>query len=365
LEGDVIFSVFDVKKGPLILHSSISPLKNAQKIAVRSFIAIGAMEEDQDLRGRQAVVPIPSLNKIAFYYMFKVNIEVPQTDKKSAWATIGYINDSSDSIEFYRSMPIIQRNVIPVAELIQQKFVFTGSESKLNSTITSTIESLRSPISTEVIDTTPSITMPDKATIVELPFEDFKRGDLTFLFEYFPEDLGKVIYSLMLEEPVLIIGDIKDIVSKVVASLEYLVPHRLLTKVYLTTYIDPGGKDLLICSSHVNFLKKYKNTTNINVITRQIISRIKGVPSIENLINTLKIAPKETQYSVIKTYIDNLLSKTAELMEFCEKDQINSSEIKIFRSNLNADELNIVIAMVRKYAPQFEGKLFHFARSMF
>ncbi|MFX0171776.1 MAG: hypothetical protein ACFE9L_07650 [Candidatus Hodarchaeota archaeon] len=364
MENDVIFSVFDVKKGPLILYSSLDPPENAQKIAVRSYIAIGAMEEDQDLRGRQAVVPIPSLGKIALYYMFRININIPDIDKKHSWATIGFINDSADSIDFYKSMPILQTIIIPIVELIQEKFTFKGPDSILSKEIKERIETLRASIIAESNDITPSITIPDKTTTVEIPFEDFKRGDLTFLFEYFPEDLGKVIYSLMLEEPVLIIGDIKDIVTKVVASLEILIPHRLLSKEYLTTYIDPKEKDLLISSSHVTFLKKYKNITNVNIITRQVSSKIRGVPSIENLITTLKIAPRETQKIVINKYIDTLLGKTAELMELCEKDQVSREEIRDFRGQLNADELNIVISMVRKYAPQFEGKLFHFARSL-
>lgn len=365
METDVIFSVFDIKKGPVILHSSIASPEEAQKIAIKSYIAIGAMEEDQDLRGRQAVVPLPSLRKIVFYYMFKVEAEDPNSGQKlSSWATIGYINDSSASIDFYRSMPIIQKNIMPIVDLIQNNFIFKGEKSKINRAIVSSIESLKSPVLPDTVDTTPSVTMPDKGK-VDIPFEDFKKGDLAFLFEYFPEDLGKVIYSLMLEEPVIIIGDIKDIVQKVVASLEFLVPHRLLSKQYLTAYIDPKEHDLLICSSHVNFLKKYRNVTNLNVINRQVLSKVKGVPSIQNLINTLKIAPAETQKTVIRTYIDNLLAKTAELMELCEEEQVSSEEITNFRANLNADELNIVISMVRRYAPQFEGKLFYFARSIF
>ncbi|MFX0183239.1 MAG: hypothetical protein ACFE95_09195 [Candidatus Hodarchaeota archaeon] len=364
METDVIFSVFDVQKGPMVLYTSLDSLEEAQKIAVRSYIAIGAMEEDQDLRGRQAVVPLPSLSKLAFYYMFKVEAEDKDSGKKvSSWATIGYINDSSSSIDFYRSMPIIQEKMMPIIELIQKNFIFSGEKSEVNSIIISSIDSLKSPVLPDVSETISLVAMPDKDTEA-VPFEDFRKGDLTFLFEYFPEDLGKVVYSLMLEEPVLIIGDIKDIVQKVVASLEFLVPHRLLTKKYATTYLDPKGQDLLICSSHVNFLKKYRNITNINVVTRQISSRIKGVPSIQNLINTLKIAPSETQKTVIKSYINNLLAKTAELMSLCEKDQVSREEITNFRSNLNSDELNIVISMVRSYAHQFEDKLFYFARSI-
>ena len=365
MQNDVIFSVFDHKKGPVVLYSSLEPPESAKKVAVRSFIAIGAMEEKEDLSGKHAVVPIPTLDKIAFYYMFRVD-KKDTSVSPSCWATIGYMNESSKAIDFYRTLPLIQENIQKIVELIQKNFTYSEQDNKLKKIIIESIASLQTPIQEKPVDT---VAPPDSAIIAEetttkVVYEDFKIGDLAFLFEYFPHDLDKVIYSLLLEEPVIIIGEIRDIVQKVVASLEFIVPHRLLTKQYLTNYIEPKGRDLLICSSHVNFLKKFKNITNINVDKRQVTSRIKGVPSINNLINTLQIAPKETQKTVVHKYVDNLLAKAAELMELCEKEQVGRDEIQNFRGDLKGDELNVVIALVRKYAPQFEGKLFHFARTM-
>ncbi|MFW9905508.1 MAG: hypothetical protein ACFFFH_14295 [Candidatus Thorarchaeota archaeon] len=364
--NDVVFSVFDRRKGPVILYSSLDSPDSAKKIAVRSFIAIGAMEEQADLSGKHAVVPLPALNKIAFYYMFKVDRK-EKSDEPPLWATIGYMNESSESIDFYRTLPIIQENIQRIVELIQKNFSYSDHDNKLSTVIIKSISSLQT-LQEESIKPTPIPTsepaeVPPEVAAPEVSYEDFKIGDLSFLFEYFPADLDKVIYALLLEEPVLIIGDIRDIVQKVVASLEFLVPHRLLTKQYLTTYLDPKDKDILICSSHVNFLKKYKNLVNVNVDKRKVDSRIKGLPSINNLINTLQIAPKNTQKTVINTYIDKLLAKAAKLMELCEKEQIGREEIHIFRSDLRGDELNVVIALVQKYSPQFEDKLFHFARS--
>ncbi|MFX0124929.1 MAG: hypothetical protein ACFFAE_14960 [Candidatus Hodarchaeota archaeon] len=367
MQNDVIFSVFDRKKGPVILYSSLDSPDSAKRVAVRSFIAIGAMEEQADLSGKHAVVPLPALNKIAFYYMFKVDRK-EKRDELPLWATIGYMNESTESIDFYRTLPIIQENIQRIVELIQKNFSYSDHDNRLNRVIIESISSLQTlqeesiaPVPVPVPQTTEA---PQEVVVTEVSYDDFKVGDLSFLFEYFPEDLDKVIYSLLLEEPVLIIGDIRDIVQKVVASLEFLVPHRLLKKNYLTNYIDPKSNDLLICSSHVNFLKKYRNFTNVNVDKRRVDSRIKGVPSINNLINTLQIAPKETQKTVINTYINKLLAKAAELMKLCEKEQIGSNEIRTFRGDLKGDELNVVIALVRKYAPQFEDKLFHFARSI-
>jgi hypothetical protein len=135
-------------------------------------------------------------------------------------------------------------------------------------------------------------------------------------------------------------------------------------KEYIMNYTDPKSKDILICSPHVNFLKKYKNITNVHVESRKITSKVHNLPSIGNLIHTLSIAPKETQELVVKQYIDKLLGKTAQLMELCEREQMAKEEIQNFRRDLNYDELNIVISMVRNYAPQFESKLFYFARSL-
>ena len=111
-------------------------------------------------------------------------------------------------------------------------------------------------------------------------------------------------------------------------------------------------------------MKKYKKITNINLESRKITSKFKDFPSLVNLIQTLSIAPRDNQEPVIKQYIGKLLGKTTKLIELCEREQMSRDEINDFRSNLNADELNIVISMVRNYAPQFDNKLFHFARSL-
>ncbi len=193
--------------------------------------------------------------------------------------------------------------------------------------------------------------------------DKYKEGDLEFLFHYFSEGLGKLVYALLLEEPVLIVGDIKDLVQKVVASIELLVPHRLLLKDYAVEYTDPVGKDLIICSSQVNFLNDYKDITKVDLVNRKIASTIKGAPSADNLIYTLKITPIAQVDTVIHRYVGKLIAKTGKLMELCQKEIISKEEILKFRGDLKVDELNVVISKVRKSAPQFEDKLFHFARS--
>lgn len=358
---DVIFAIMDDIKGPVTLYSSLSSHEDSQRIAVKAFIAIGAMEQDQDLQGRQAVVPFPGLGRLAFYTMFPVATD----GKKTLWGTLGFIGETEKSIEFYRSLPDSQKLLADIVALFQQNFKYLGvNQSKLSPDLINGLISLKHVDDVGKAEK-PTITMPDKATIEMGTFEDFKEGDLSFLLEYFDKDLDKVIYTLLMEEPILLVGDIKDIVDKIVASVELVLPHRVLKKQYVSTFVDPKGEDILICSSRVNFLKKYKGVTTIDLLNRKITSRIKGIPSISNLMNTLKLAPKDTQTTIIRAYIDELLSKTAELMELCEKNQINRSEINTFRSTLKGDELNIVISMVKRYAPQFEDKLFYFARSIF
>jgi hypothetical protein len=292
--------------------------------------------------------------------MFKVETE----GDNPVWATIGYLNVSSEYIKFYRSIPVIQELIGSVAVMIQQYFKYLDESTPVSEAIINRINLLTTPVIAEKTEIAPSVTEPQEI-VTDIEFEDFKIGDINFLISYFKKDLDKVIYTLLLDDPVLLIGDITDIVQKVTASLELLVPHKIVSKQQITGYIDPKGKDILICRSNTGFIKKYKAITNVDVTSRQISSKIKGLPSISNLIDTLKVAPKETQLVVIKHYVNNLLGKTAELMELCEKDQIDRAEIQEFRAALKGDELNIVISMVKKYAPQFEDKLFYFARSLF
>jgi hypothetical protein len=353
-EYDVIFSIFDPKFGPVVLYTSLDSIDIANKTAMKSFIAIGATESSADFESKYAVLPLPSYRKIAFYYMFRIKSD---ETGKLLFATIANMLDSESTIDFYKTLSSLQNEVKTAVEFIQNSFMYKGKDSVPDKNIIKVLNSLKTISLGEE-------GFVEKTTPADITYEDFKEGDLSFLFGYFPKDLDKVIYSLLLEEPVLVIGSAKDIILKVVASLSYLVPHRILVEEYLMNYVEPKGKDILICTSQVNYLKKYKKITQIHLESRKITSKSKDFPSLVNLIQTLSIAPINTQEPVIKQYIGKLLGKTTKLIELCEREQMTREEINDFRSNLNADELNIVISMVRNYAPQFDSKLFHFARSL-
>ncbi|MFW9993162.1 MAG: hypothetical protein ACFFD4_14055 [Candidatus Odinarchaeota archaeon] len=354
---DVIFSVFDDLKGSVVLYSSIDSPGVSQNIAVKSFIAIGAMEQDQDLSSRHAVLLLPDVKKIAFFYMFRVSTVEP-AESSTTWATISYMHNSSSSENFYKSLPTLQDSIVRVVTIIQKNFSYSESETKLDSAVVESINALRTGAPVKEMIAVPEEVKKAKEAVPET----VEEGDLGFLFEHFPKDIGKLVYSLMLEEPVLIISDTRDVVQKVISSVALLVPHRFLSSEYALNYIDPKGKDIVICSSSASFLKKYKGMTTVDVDGRKITSKTKGVPSIDGLISIVQSAPKWSQASFIHKYIDGLLAKAAELIELCEREQVGREDIRAFRENLKTDELNIVISMVKGYAPQFESKLFHFAR---
>ncbi|NHJ01848.1 MAG: hypothetical protein EAX86_06865 [Candidatus Heimdallarchaeota archaeon] len=357
VQNDVLFSIFDPQKGPIILYSTISSQEIAKKIVMKSYVAIGAMEGKIDLESKYALLPLPSFDKIAFYYMFKIQSQDDRSQK--LYATITFAQNSSATMSFYRSLPEIQKKVLDSVTHLQDCFIYTKDAITLDNKAKNILESLLTMEAPGTGTFTHSI---PAETII---FDDPNSGSLNFLLEYFQDGLEKVIFSLLMEEPILILGTVRDIVDKVVKSMELLVPHRVLKKEYLLSFVDPKNKDLLICSPQVNFLKNYKNITIVDVQSSKITKKSRDLPSIGNLIQTLKIAPIETQKTVIHNYIDNLLAKTAQLLELCEKEQISQEEIQAYRSELQGDELYVVISMVKRYAPQFEIKLFHFARSLF
>jgi hypothetical protein len=357
VQNDVLFSIFDPQKGPIILYSTISSHEISRKIVMKSYVAIGALEDKSDLEAKYALLPLPSFDRIAFYYMFRIQSKDPESE--NMYATITFAQNSSAAINFYRSLPEIQKKVLDSVTHIQDRYIYTKEVSKIDNEVKSILESLLA-LKTPEFEISPPL--PSTETIV---FEDPNQETLNFLLEYFQDGIEKVIYSLLMEEPILILGNVKEIVDKIINSMKLLVPHRLLAVEYALSYVDPKKKDLLICSPQVNFLKKYKNITNVNVHSRKIIKKSRELPSLGNLIHTLKIAPSETQKTVIHDYVNKLLAKTAQLIELCEQEEIGREEIQTFRADLQADELYIVISMVKRYTPQFETKLFHFARSLY
>lgn len=198
---------------------------------------------------------------------------------------------------------------------------------------------------------------------IQKPIDVQTEGNIEFLSQFFTKDVGKIIYSLMLDECILIVGDVKDIVQKVTSAIPSIIPNRRLKIEYAYNYVDSNDKDLIVCSSHANFLNKYKNMTLVDVDNRRITSKVKEVPSIDNLLNTLQVIPRKKQKRILEDYINNLLKKTDELTNICQKVDISGEEIRKFREDLKPDELNLIIAIIKLKTPELTDKLFHFARS--
>ena len=131
-EYDVIFSIFDPKTGPIVLYTSLDSIDIANKTAMKSFIAIGAMEDSLDFESKYAVLPLPSYRKIAFYYMFR--IKSGETGE-NLFATIANMLDSDSTIDFYRTLSSLQQKVTSTVEFIQNSFMYKGKDSVLDKTI--------------------------------------------------------------------------------------------------------------------------------------------------------------------------------------------------------------------------------------
>ena len=258
--------------------------------------------------------------------------------------------------------------LLKVQEVVEDSYLANRKDDfGINSAIfDKLIPTLKNIVLTRPVSAKSKISSDIKARSKGISGKVFETGDLDFLFQYFRDTLGKIIYTLLLEEPVVLFGQIKDILHKVTESIALLVPHRDLQRDYATTYLDPKGKDIIICSASVNFLKQYEKEkiTRVDVDNRKIYSKFKKTDSVDNLIHTLQIAPEETQETVLHGYVGRLMTKSGEMMRLVQQDTISKAEIREFRSDLRSDELNVILAKVRKAAPQQKDKLFHFARSI-
>ena len=139
-------SVFDTKKGPIVYFTTLKSSELAKRAAIKSFVAIGGMEEKFDLDSKHAVLSLPESQKIAFFYMFKVRRkETDQDRKNSCWAVLGFTQDSNKSINFYRSIPIIEEQISKTAEVIRNRFVYSEQDLTLEKELIDRINTLRAP----------------------------------------------------------------------------------------------------------------------------------------------------------------------------------------------------------------------------
>jgi len=128
IERDVLFSIFDTKKGAIpIYFSGAINHQEAKTVAFRSQMTLSMMSSTE-LETAEAILPFTSINKIGFILLF--NIQKSDPAEPRCVASLSYLVPQEHQVFLYNKFAFLKYKAEELANLIQQNFVYT--ENNLN-----------------------------------------------------------------------------------------------------------------------------------------------------------------------------------------------------------------------------------------
>ncbi|MFW9992749.1 MAG: hypothetical protein ACFFD4_11935 [Candidatus Odinarchaeota archaeon] len=342
---DVIFSVFDQRLGPIPVFSTRKDEEFILKIAFKSQLTLSMLDSaTQKIETAEAVLPFPDIGKIAYIFLFGVkSIEGTHTE---CVASLSYTEDITEQMNLYRKIPLLKKQAINISKVLALEYEYGGRGQKLSKKLEVLINSYGDSLDDEMdhIETE----YADK----KIRIRDSKEGSVDFLLKTVKKGLDGVIYSLVVEKPIIVFGHHAE-VPLVVGSLELLVPFKILRKIdYTMTYVDPRDADIIGMDERLvkYYSVKDNHITLINVKKGKAEGPFKS-KYISNFIKELQKVDEQQARLLIEREISKALSSANKLIEICNVANPSREEISGFKKNIEPDVMELILAIATNYNP--------------
>ena len=342
--SDVIFSVMDKRTGPVPVFSTKKEDDLfCKKVAFKSQMTLSMMSSDT-IYTTDAILPFPDINKNAYVFIFGIYLE----DRTETVATLSYIISSSEQMNLYKKVPILRKQAESIAEVLKTSYHYSG-EFKLSGELEKLLRSFGTEESLNVqFQTLEEQLKPRKITLHQIGSES---GSIKFLLETFKNGIESILYSLLINEPIIIIGN-QAVIPVVISSIEQLVQFRTLQKVaYTTEFIDPSNADLIGIPPQLEGEYKDKNVIIINLEKKTIIGQERS-KYFKELIKTLTLIDDEVliQQTLVKK-LNEILNYSQELIELCTSPVVNENDLKRFKKRFSPELADLIIKIAKIYSP--------------
>ena len=348
---DVIFAVNDPRRGPTALYyESTSDIKDPSlplKVAIKSQLTLSLMDRDAVINQSDAVLPFADIQKISFSFLFTMNAETGQVT-----GSISYLVPQTENINLYRKIPTLKARLQDISRTFQHWIYKSGTTlpkeyvSKLN----------------EILEFDSEVHKEIPPSQVEITTQR-ASGTPDYLLKKIKKNLEFVFFNLLVEKTVIVTGKSKIAVEYAMASLDFLTPHRELTKIIFSeNYIDPKSLkekvDIIgVSSNHEKmYLKEY---VVIDVDKFEIIGELKGNKNFfKDFINRIKNLDSITIQQDLRIFVSNLLESTHKITDlFATKENVDKKEIENLTKNLKPDEREALIEISATYNPLIANKI--------
>ncbi len=390
---------FDDKLGPGCLYSTGLEKQFAQKVCMKSHLSTLSLSSNQWKEADdyvESVIPFVDEGFIAYSTFFFIDDDTARGGKR----TLGIVTlvDRSQQLSLYKSIPEIAVTVREIAsELIKQgdpkEYLSNQIKEKLKQLLN--IESLKVNFD-KGIDSVDLIKQrldkEEKIPEIIKPTSLVLEGSFEFLFSKIPNNLDKIIFALLKNERIVIVGK-KDEISLALATLKWFLPHKKLyndlwtvplvdaealfsrTKESTTLHIlgiqndsfnelvniISPEKDTLMFNSEVNNLKNklWKMPLESKVIIDLNDGKIySGLSNrfCEKLVSSIRNEPFDRIIEIISDHIDYLITRVSDLTELILNDA-PVLRIQNFIDNSLDGELSLITTIINETNPKLMVKI--------
>ena len=334
---DLTFSIIDPNQGPLVAFTT-SDESFAKKIAVKAQLSVSMSKVDFNIQ--DAVLPFPDLEKIGFIFLFKV-----YGKKEPVIASITYVVDQTEQMNLYKQIPVLKRRSHLFAYRLSNyiydgKPVLSGSYTLLLQRLFKESSDYRSDLLKHAVKT------------------KMQKSDINWLLKTVKKDLDQAITSLLLDQPVLIIGH-RVLIEQMMGTLELFLPWKTMIKLMETTIpIDPTGFDL-VGTQNTQLTEFFLNigVTVINIEKGKVEGGISN-KSLQTIIDK-NIRPKDSSSAerYIVSEFNSYKRMIDQIVEFSSKIPINMDKLIEDLSNLEEETKTFIISMAKIQFPGFQNIL--------
>jgi len=387
---------FDDHLGPDCIYQEGLDNRFAQKVCMKSHLGtLSLSSEPQRNKGEfiESIIPFVDEGYVAYSTFFFVD----DSEARGGKRILGIVTlvDRSEQMFLYKSIPEISATVKEIASEIAE---LSNTSSTLNETIKSKLnqllylEELKIDFDT-TIDSVALIKerIKKQSITTEQSIIDFRtatalEGSFEFIFQKINSGLDKIIYALLMNEHIIVLGK-KDEIALALATLKWFLPHKkLYNDLWIVPLMDAEAlfsrtKDRtnlhvlgILKDEYYNFLYKSRNSISKNndirffdipqknILDFSFDGRIlidletgivKGGISnrfCAQLADSIENRPYDESIGIINQHIDYLLNRVNDLINLViinsEKDLLDQ-----FINNAIEGEISLIITIINETNP--------------
>ncbi|NHK32934.1 MAG: hypothetical protein FK730_16425 [Asgard group archaeon] len=389
---------FDDTQGPGCLFSTGLEKQFAQKVCMKSHLSTLSLSSSQWIESEEyveSVIPFIDEGFIAYSTFFFVDDDSARGGKR----TLGIVTlvDRSQQLSLYKSIPEIAATVREIAsELVKQGDPKEHLSDQIKKRLKqlSNLESLAVNFDKGIdsIDLIKQRIDKEEQLPVVKPTSLVIDGSFEFLFSKIPENLDKVIFALLKNERIVIVGE-KSEISLALATLKWFLPHKKLyndlwtvplvdaealfsrskesTTLHILgiqndsffelTDITHEKDDVLIFNDEIDQHKKslkrmpLESKVIIDLNDGTIYSGLSN-RFCEKLLATIKNKQFDRIIEIISEHIDYLITRVSDLTELVLNDA-PTVRIQNFVDNSLDGELSLITTIINETNPKLMVKM--------